>query len=1288
MKYADFTKLYPLSKTLRFELKPIGKTLENIEKDGVLTEDSHRAKSYKKMKKLIDEYHKCFIDSCLNDFCFDEGNLLSLYELYSKTSKTDDEKSKYETLQDNLRKQVALRLTKAQGYKRLFGKELIQEDLGNYADEFLPEDERNECKQLLEEFRTFTTYFTGFHENRKNMYSDEAKSTSIGFRLIHENLPKFIDNIAIFEKIKAVPELAEKFATVYKEQEEYLNVCNIEEMFSLLYFNNVLTQTQITVYNMVIGGRSLEDKTKLQGLNEYINLYNQQQTDKSNRLPKLKPLFKQILSDREAVSWLPEAFEDDNAVLTAIFAAHNEFFVDDKEHGFVPAKQLRELLSNIASYSTTGIFIANDLQLTDISQKMFGSWAVIGKGLTSLMKNAIPRKKKEKDEAYDERIQKAVKAINNYSLTEINSAIAAAEQEGKVEDYFATLGAVNTADEQKENIFSQIQNAFTEAQQLLTTEYKGNLKQDEKSVEKIKTLLDAIKELQRFTKPLLGKKLDGEKDEKFYSELQYLWEALDKFTPLYNKVRNYVTQKPYSTEKIKVNFRNPVLANGWPNPEQTSCVIFRKDGNFYLGILKDRTALRNIEKGTLDDCIEMMHYAQAADPSKDVPNLMVIDGKTVKKNGRKEKTGQYAGQNILLEQLRNKYLPNDINEIRKSKSYSVSSEIFSKADLARYIDFYKERVSEYFSQFKFSFKDSSEYNNFSDFTDHVNSQAYQLNFDQVSFSYLNTLVEEGKIYLFQIYNKDFSPMSKGTPNMHTIYWKMLFDERNLADVVYKLNGEAEVFFRKASIETAKPTHPANLPIKNKNKQNEKKESLFDYDLIKDRRYTVDKFMFHVPITMNFVNKGTNNINESVREYLQQSEDVHIIGIDRGERHLLYLTVIDMQGNIKEQFSLNEIVNEYRGNTYKTNYHDLLDEKERQRQESRQSWKSIETIKELKEGYLSQVVHKITQLMLKYHAIVVLEDLNLGFMRGRQKVEKQVYQKFEKMLIDKLNYLVDKQTDITATTGALNALQLTNKVDTLSQIGKQCGFLFYIPAWNTSKIDPVTGFANLFTSDDLKYTSAEKARAFFCKFDSIRYNTEKDWFEFAFDYSKFTSKADGTREKWTLCTFGPRIKTFRNAEKNSQWDNIEFDLTDEFKSLLNRFNIPLTGNLKEALSEQEKDFFDGKDGQVGFCYLFKMMLQMRNSITGTDIDYLISPAIGSDGSCYDSRNYTGADSLLPANADANGAYNIARKGLMIVNGLKQTPADNLKKVSIATSEATLKKDSIDLTNKAYLRFVQK
>lgn len=39
----NFTGLYQLSKTLRFELKPVGKTLENIQKNGLLTQDEQRA---------------------------------------------------------------------------------------------------------------------------------------------------------------------------------------------------------------------------------------------------------------------------------------------------------------------------------------------------------------------------------------------------------------------------------------------------------------------------------------------------------------------------------------------------------------------------------------------------------------------------------------------------------------------------------------------------------------------------------------------------------------------------------------------------------------------------------------------------------------------------------------------------------------------------------------------------------------------------------------------------------------------------------------------------------------------------------------------------------------------------------------------------------------------------------------------------------------------------------------------------------------------------------------------
>ena len=174
------------------------------------------------------------------------------------------------------------------------------------------------------------------------------------------------------------------------------------------------------------------------------------------------------------------------------------------------------------------------------------------------------------------------------------------------------------------------------------------------------------------------------------------------------------------------------------------------------------------------------------------------------------------------------------------------------------------------------------------------------------------------------------------------------------------------------------------------------------------------------------------------------------------------------------------------------------------------WQTIESIKELKEGYISQVIYKISQLMIKYNAILVLENLNEGFINGRKKVGKQVYQKFEKMMIDKLNYLVDKNLEEGEAGGLLKAYQLASKFESFKKLGKQSGMMFYIPAWNTSNIDPCTGFVNLFERKHLKYSSVNAAVDFWSKFESIAYDDKGEYFKFSFDYSRFTGRAEGTK----------------------------------------------------------------------------------------------------------------------------------------------------------------------------------
>ena len=1296
MEFNDFKRLYPLSKTLRFEAKPIGSTLNNIIKSGLLEEDEHRAQSYVKVKKLIDEYHTVFIDRVLNDGCLtieNKGKKDSLEEYYeSYMSKSNDENvsKTFKEIQENLRSVIAKELTDDNAYANLFGKNLIEsykdkEDKNKIIDsdliQFINTAEpsqldsmsQDEAKELVKEFWGFTTYFVGFFDNRKNMYTSEEKSTGIAYRLVNENLPKFIDNMEAFKKAIAKPEIQANMGELYSNFAEYLNVESIQEMFQLDYYNMLLTQKQIDVYNAIIGGKTDEEHdVKIKGINEYINLYNQQHKDE--KLPKLKALFKQILSDRNAISWLPEEFNSDKEVLNAIKDCYERL-----SENVLGDKVLKSLLCSLSDYNLNGIFVRNDLQLTDISQKMFGNWSVIQNAIMQNIKNVAPaRKRKESEEDYEKRISDIFKKADSFSIQYINDCLNEMDDNNlhAVDGYFATLGAVNTPTMQRENLFALIQNAYTDISNLLDTPYpeNKNLAQDKTNVAKVKALLDAIKSLQHFVKPLLGKGDESDKDERFYGELASLWTELDTVTPLYNMIRNYMTRKPYSEKKIKLNFENPQLLGGWDaNKEKDyATIILRRNGMYYLAIM-NKDSKKLLGKTMLSDgeCYEKMVYKFFKDVTTMIPkcSTQLKDVQAYFKVNTDDFVLNSKAFNKPLTITKEVF---DLNNVLYGKFKKFQKGYLSATgDTAGYthavnvwINFCMDFLNSYESTCMYNFTSlkSESYLSLDAFYQDANLLLYKLSFTNVSVSFIDKLVDEGKMYLFQIYNKDFSDYSKGTPNMHTLYWKALFDERNLADVVYKLNGQAEMFYRKKSIDYTHPTHPANHPIQNKNKDNKKKESVFEYDLVKDRRYTVDKFLFHVPITMNFKSVGSDNINQQVREYLQQADDTHIIGIDRGERHLLYLVVIDMQGNIKEQFTLNEIVNEYNGNTYRTNYHDLLDTREEERLTARQSWQTIENIKELKEGYLSQVIHKITQLMVKYHAVVVLEDLNKGFMRGRQKVEKQVYQKFEKMLIDKLNYLVDKKADAAQSGGLLNAYQLTSKFDSFQKLGKQSGFLFYIPAWNTSKIDPVTGFVNLL---DTRYQNTEKAKAFFSKFDAIRYNADKDWFEFNLDYDKFGTKAEGTRTTWILCTQGNRICTFRNVEKNSQWDNQEVDLTREMKSLFEHYHINICGNLKEEIcSQTDKAFF------TGLLHILKLTLQMRNSITGTETDYLVSPVADENGVFYDSRS---CGDTLPKNADANGAYNIARKGLMLIGQIKETK--------------DLANFKYDISNKAWLKFAQ-
>lgn len=1256
----EFTHLYPVQKTLRFELKPIGKTREWIETNGLLKSDEHRAESYKIVKKIIDFYHKHFIELSLRNLQYKDTIAIEkdLNEYKSLIGKTDPTlKKKLEKVQDSLRKVIANLFDT----KRLFGKELIKEDLMMFLYEcekdgvVLPEDLTiDECKSIIGEFTEFTTYFSGFNENRKNMYSNESKSTAIAYRLIHENLPKFIANMSCWEKIKET--LGENLSEVEKSMSRELNGKSLSEYFeNISSYLDCLTQSGITKYNTLIGGRS-EGNVKIKGVNECINLYNQK-VDRKSRLPKMTELYKMILSDRVTLSWLSDKFENDNQLLESVRKVYDEIHSTIFE-GSSEAISLKELISNISDYDTNGIYIKNDTTITNVLTQSYGEWSILNRGMMSAYDKANPVTDKKKQKKHEENRAKWIKSFESFSIDDVCHYVGSNEIIAWYKNLWSKEG---------KTAFEYVEYTYNQVKDLLNTAYKGNLKEDSDSIKLLKVFLDSLKNLQRLAATLKGNGDETGRDNRFYAEWDRLVDTLDQVTPLYNMVRNYVTQKAYSEEKFKLNFENGGnFLNGWvdskteksDNGTQYGGYLFRKKNSigeydYFLGISADKKLFREKSVNDNEDCYERLNYYQ-------------LKGQTFYGNAY---VGDYQQDKDQWKNTIRCFLEkNESNEIMDDSPFKTLKKIKTKPELYEKLlkDYEYIKASDNLkNNIKKTLSLLARVPQAKELSKIVDLDIIELQeeIDNISskkiFSYfpvpttdidsaMNT--ENKKLYLFKITNKDLSfaenfekgirkKDNRGLDNLHTMYFKSLMQEGQTSIDI----GTAEIFFRRKSItyDDSHLEHGFHYDTLNKK---------FNYPIYKDRRYSMDKFLFHLSINLNYSAQKTSStdLNNKVREFIKNNGVEHIIGIDRGERHLLYLSLIDLKGNIKEQFTLNSIENEKKT----TNYHNLLDKKEVNRDEARKNWKTIEGIKDLKEGYLSQVVHIISKMMVEYNAIVVLEDLNSGFMRGRQKVEKQVYQKFEKILIDKLNYLVDKKQPVDKTLGVLNALQLTSNFDSFQNLGKQkqSGFLFYVPAALTSKIDPVTGFANYIST---KYINKEKTKELLKNFKDIRYNKTKDYFEFEIEeYSKFNPKATG-RQQWTICSYGERIETFRNPEKNNE-NNKQINPTQELKNLFVSCNIDYNKDLfKQILNVDKASFYEE------ILHLLKLILQMRNSITKTERDFIISPVADANGRFYNSEDKI---ENLPIDADANGAYNIARKGLWIVKQIQQ--AEDVSNVSLA------------------------
>lgn len=1249
LNFNEFVGMKKITKTLSFKIIPQGATNTFIEE--AIYNDNERAKAYPMVKELIDDIYREIIDSALSyeNIKDMDGLIFSelAFELRGNNKNTGDLAKNNQNKIDEISKKITKKLSgiinKDPRMKEVKGK--------NFIDLILKSCELSESeRETLLKFKNFTVYFTGFHENRANVFDTEDKSTSIYNRIVNENFPLFINGLFVIDKIvKQNPEIVYKVEDELKKEQCISNGENLKED----YLN-------IDKYIKFINQKGIDKFNKIRGeFNKQINLHNQQNKEgiKYKPIPKLK---KQILSDKGPKKII--VIEKDEELLEVINHAYGLYNSDIFER----VKKLFEGL-NSNEYEEKQIYIPISF-LRLLSQKKYKDQ---GYAIDKIKERLIEQKTEE-----------SKKNITKKALKEVNDSLGlneSGESQQRKDKYFS-FEEINKLVDDIEDLDFNLQNEVKSNLNFIydetidrTEEFKNKFKnidvnnvKDADNVEVYREALNKVQYLLKFIK-YFNVKSNVNIDTNFYGELEDIRDTLELNTNLLNLIRNYVTKADYSKEKIKLKFDIPTLADGWSQSKEESnkSIFLMKNGLYYLGIIKsgENIAFGNI--GTSDDNYEKMNYYLLPGPNKMLPKCMFTN--EVKEHFKNENTDY----KLFTKKFENPFMVTkeffDVYQKEYDGKKKFQTEYRKKiGDVEGYrkalkiaIDGCKDFLEKYTSTKIFdysSLKPTEEYKDISEFYKDVELASFKMEMAPVDAHEIDRLVKEGKLLLFQIYSKDFSPHSKGKDNLFTIYLKSLFSHENIKSKNLRLAGNAELFFRKKSVKAPfvhkkgvkviNKTYEENGVIKNipgeyvkeindyfsgnvnelsreakaylENKNVVVKESY--YDIVKDRRFTVDQFEFHFPVIFNS-NIVEENIDEKLQEEIKHKE-CNIIGIDRGERNLLYVSVINSKGEILEQKSLN-IINGI-------DYHAKLDAREKERTESRRTWTTIKGIKNIKEGYVSQAVHAIVELAIKHDAIIAMENLNYGFKQSRIKFEKQIYQKFENMLASKLSFLVFKDKQLNQEGSTLAAYQLAQGDRDLKKINRN-GIIFYVPAAYTSVLDIKTGFVNIFRLGGIK--NQKQIYEFIRNFDSIKYDLDTDSFIFDFDYSKFETQFQISKSKWSVYTKGDRIKT---RMKNRVPIREYIDLTVEMKTILDNNGIKYKSG-KDILA----DIMENKDVCESTFYIFKQAINLRNS--DEENDYILSPIL-KNGKFYDTRE---AVENTPLDADANGAYNIALKALYAI-----------------------------------------
>lgn len=1292
--FNDLTGLYSLSKTLRFELKPVGKTEETfkqwleempnneivVDNDGNLFQKDKNIKdAYLAIKPIMDRLHEQFIEMSLLS---EKAKQIDFSEYFvrfiDKNISSDLEKKLRREIGDTYQvagECISEEITNACGkeFKIKKGKEYqcltdakildyLSANVKNLA-EFNCIDEKTLDKHI-NQLKGFWGYLTGYNQNRENYYEVEKEaSTAVATRIVHENLPTFCSNISRFEKRK------DEYVGIYQylaDNNREIKIKNSkgeevdaeaisENVFQIGYFNECLAQSQIEEYNRIIGN-----------YNMLINLYNQARRSEKDfkKIEEFEKLYKQIGCGVKKTMFETLQNESDvKSLLEKASEAGNAMFKTCSNS--LEIKTVPDFISFLKECDNWDGIYMSKTAISKISNLYFANWHSI--------KDKLKETKAEACITYDKNREEPIKLRDAVELSGLFAVMDSERPEytfkeslfkkDETNDYRGVLDKELSSSQNLirllcSDIERNINDFLKDSDSIVALEtYKNiNSQADEgnQTIKQIKDWFDAATDAMRIVRyfavrksKMKGKNLPNVTMEQALSNLLYSDEA--QWFKWYDLIRNYLTKKPQDDakeNKLKLNFGTSSLLGGWSDGQEKNkaATLLKYDDELFLCILKTK----NIFDTSKDDN----------------PIYKTNQSKATRLILRNLKFQTLAGKGFLGE---NGISYGDMGNDNPVKAIQCLQKIIKERYVKKYPLLEKFVINTYTDK--------------SEFDAEINEalkECYVCEFVPIDWNLVIEKQNNAELFLFKIHCKDYLSNAIGKKDLQTMYWEDVLSDGSK----HQLCAGAEIFMREPVAKKSPIKHTIGSKLVNRRDKDgktvpeliykeiylyangktkdisaeahryilEQKAVIKDvkHEIIKDKRfYGETKYMFHCPIKINFKSKSSSGseVNAKIINALQQSDNLHFIGIDRGEKHLVYSCTIDNDCKI--------INCNHHDNINGTDYVQKLDAVADERIIAKKNWQEQNKIKDLKSGYISHVVHRLVEETIKDdgkiapHAYIVLEDLNTEMKRGRQKIEKQVYQNLETALAKKLNFVVDKNAQQGELGSVSKALQLTPPISNYQDIEnkKQFGVMLYTRANYTSVTDPATGWRKTIYVKNGKEEDVKKQ--ILEKFDDFGFDGKDYYFE-------YTEAHVGRTWRLYSGKNGEALPRFQNRKQLLQDKNIWVSESINVVEILDKLFVDFDKSKSFKLQiEQgvELKKIEGKSETAwqSLRYALDLIQQIRNSGEKNSIDdnFLYSPVRNINGEHFDTRNHEGNGDLSKiVDADANGAYNIARKGLIM------------------------------------------